>query len=375
MKRTWILISLLALSGCDHKQSPGQLPDTTAKRILGVSLSNTMMGFNPQSNPNYEVIKRAGIGWVRLGFAFPFRDKVGGEFTEQFTRDLEEARRISKLGLRIMGGTPTPGDLQYDIKNRRTAWLNAMPEWAGTVDSDRYYETYQKACEEIGRQTKGIIDLWQVSNEMDLTEFRGSLSVQQAVRFLNAGARGLKNGNPDAKADVNPASAFFEGEEILRALYGSPDSPFDFVGIDGYFGSFAPGGPAAWIEVIDRLHEITHKPVLINEWGYSSLEGSGRPLKRKVGNEVCDRQLWDRAWRKQHSPEEQAEYVRLALKIFATYPDVAGCFFYEWNDDPLCSYCGSVGCPNDCGWGLVDVHGNPKPAYYAFQAMAREYFQ
>jgi hypothetical protein len=264
--------------------------------------------------------------------------------------------------------------MAYDEKDKQTAWRTTIPAWAGSIDSDSYYETYEKACEEIGRQTRGIVDIWQVSNEMDIDVFRGPLSIEQAARFLTAGGRGVKTGNRESKADINPASLESNGEWLFRELYSKPDTPFDYAGIDGYFGSWSPGGPQDWIPVIERIYEITGKPVLINEWGYSSIQGSGKPLKQKVGNVVCEKQAWNNVWRKEHSPEEQAAYARIALKIFATYPHVVGCFFYDWGDDAVCYHCGQKECPGECGWGMVDPQGNPKPAYYVFKTLAREYF-
>jgi hypothetical protein len=313
------------------------------------------------------------MGWVRLSFDFPFDDKLGGKLNEKFLKELEEAKKVRKTGLRIMGVTPLAGAMAYDEKDKKTAWRPQIPAWAGSIDSDSYYETYQKSCEELGRQTKGIVDMWQVSNEMDIDVFRGPLSIEQAERFLTAGARGLKQGNAEAKADINPAG-LDTGEALFRALYSKPDTPFDYAGIDGYFGSWEPGGPQDWIPVIEKIHDITGKPVLINEWGYSSIQGSGKRLKQKVGNRICEMQKWDNAWGKGHTPEEQAAYAQIALKIFGTYPDVVGCFFYDWGDDAVCYHCGQKGCPSECGWGMVDSLGKPKPVYYTFNSMAHEFF-
>ncbi len=319
------------------------------------------------------MIKEAGIQWVRLSFAFPYKDKIGGTLSDDFLKDLAEAKKVHQLGLNIMGVTPLAGVMDYSKKDNKTEWTPRIPSWAGSINSDSYYVTYQKACEELGRETRGIVQMWQVSNEMDITVFRGPLSIQQAERFLLAGARGLKQGNPEVKADINPAG-LDTGEPLYRALYTIPDTPFDYAGIDGYFGSWEPGGPQDWIPVIEKIHDITGKPVLINEWGYSSLEGSGKPLGRKVGNPVCEQQKWNHEWGGGHTPAVEAAYIRIAMKIFATYPNVAGCFFYDWEDQAVCYHCGTKGCPAECGWGLLDVEGKPKPAYDAMKAMAHEYF-
>ncbi|MGO8792817.1 MAG: hypothetical protein ACLQVL_36260 [Terriglobia bacterium] len=365
LSTTLIVLSSLIASNCGTKAPVAPVPAAPVhNRILGVS---------PHSNPNYEMMKAGGIGWVRQRFAFPYEDKVGGKLSEKFLSDLEQAKKIRSLGLRIMGGAPGPGVMAYDEKDKKTAWRPRLPAWAGSVDSDTYYQTYEQACEELGRQTKGIVEMWQVANEMDIDVFRGPLSVEQAERFMIAGGQGLKKGNPDAKADINPAGLEV-GERLFRDIYSRPDNPFDYAGIDGYFGSWAPGGPQDWIPVIEKIHAITGKPVLINEWGYSSIEGSGKPLHKKIGNPVCEKQKWNNVWGKGHTPEEQAAYVEIALKIFGTYPNVVGCFFYDWGDDAVCYHCGQTNCPAECGWGMTDPQGKPKPAYDVFKRLAPAYF-
>jgi hypothetical protein len=359
-----ILSSFLLLSGCS-KPPAAPAPEVAAsKRILGVSA---------WSNPNYEMIKAAGIGWVRLTWEFPFEDRIGGKLSAEFLKKLDEAKKVRQMGLHIMGSSPLAGIMAYDPKDKKTAWRPHVPAWAGPIDSDSYYDTYQKGMEELGRQTQGIVDIWQISNEMDIDVFRGPLSIEQAERFLIAGARGVKAGNPEAKTDINPAR-LDNGERMLRDLYSMPDCPFDYVGIDGYFGTWQPGGPEEWIPVIEKIHEITGKQVIINEWGYSSLEGSGKPLKQGIGISTCQKQKWDNVWGKGHTPEVQAAYVKIALQIFGTYPNVAGCFFYSWGDDPVCYHCGRKGCPSECGWGLVDSEGKPKPAYDVFKLLAPKFF-
>src|SRR5208283_1338824 len=237
------LLSIMSVLSCSS--TPPAAPQTAAtvnKRVLGVS---------PWSNPNYQMIKDAGIGWVRLGFEFPFEDKIGGKLSDKFLKKLDEARKVKTFGLRIVGVTPLAGIMAYEEKDKKTAWRPHIPAWAGSIDSDNYYDTYEKGCEELGRQTKGLVEMWQVSNEMDIDVFRGPLSVEQAERFMIAGARGLKKGNPEAKADINPAG-LEGGERIFRDIYSKPDNPFDYAGIDGYFGSWSPGGPQDWIPVIEK---------------------------------------------------------------------------------------------------------------------------
>ena len=337
----------------------------TAKRIVGVS---------PWSNPNYDLMKEAGIEWLRLGLGFPYKDRIGGEFTGRFTGQLEKVREAARLGFRIMGISPGAGVMAWREEDGRRAWRPGIPEWAGTPADDRYYETCEQACAEIGRLTAGLVEMWQVSNEMDIETFRGPLTPEQAARFMFAEARGLKQGNPQAQTGINLAH-LDGGRWLYQQLYNRPDSPFDYAGIDGYFGSWQPGGPGDWIPVIEEIQQLTGRPVLVNEWGYSSL--GGRPAEswpEGVSGAVCKARNWRNAWKGEHTPAVQAEYTRVGLKIFATYPGVLGSFFYNWGDDAVCYHCGQADCPAECGWGLIDSEGKPKPAYYALKETVRAYY-
>ena len=339
------------------------------KRIVGVS---------PWSSPNYDLTLAAGIEWVRLGFHFPWKDRLGGEHSDIFLADLEKARGASASGLKIMGITPLAGVMAYDKSDDRTAWRPEVPMWVGSPDRAAYYEGYERACEEIGRLTRDFVPMFQVSNEMDIDVFRGTMTLEQAGHFMLAGARGLRRGNPDARPGINPASVWEESRWLYRELYCRPDTPFGFAGIDGYFGSWQRGNPQDWVPWIEEIHTITNQEVLINEWGYSSLgkvgEFDGHALPPGV-NPVCETQSWTNWWSDGHTPEVQAAYLRIGLKIFATYPHVLGSFIYCWGDDAVCYHCGQAGCPSECGWGLVDSEGKPKVGYYAVKETVDQFYR
>jgi hypothetical protein len=339
------------------------------RRIIGVS---------PWSNPNYELMREAGIGWVRLGFDFPYRSRLGGEYAEKFTEDLENARRVAGMGFKIMGVTPLAGVMAYDKGDNMTAWRPHVPEWLGGPGAEGYYDGYERGCEELGRQTRGLVQMWQVSNEMDIDVFRGPLTREQAARFMLAGARGIRKGNPEALPGINPAVVSDESRWLYRELYGRPDTPFGYAGIDGYFGSWQPGSPQDWIPWIEEIHDITKQDVLINEWGYSSLGRVAAPPKGELPpgvNAVCVGHAWTNVWRGAHDPEVQAAYLRIGLKIFATYPHVLGSFIYDWGDDAVCYHCGQADCPSECGWGIVDSQGQPKAGYYAVKETVMQYYR
>ena len=214
---------------------------------------------------------------------------------------------------------------------------------------------------------------------MDIEIFRGPMTVEQAARFLKAGTQGIKDGNPSAKTSMNPAGLGSDGRWLFTALYSKSEGLFDYAGIDGYFGSWASGGPESWRLLIVEIYRITDAPVLIHEWGYSSI---GKVKERPFGPPPkgwnswnCAEKAWFNVWKQEHSEKEQAEYVKTTLEIFAETPNLAGNFFFRWRDPPTCWQCGQPNCPAECGWGLIDNHGKPKLAYYSFKETYEEQYQ
>jgi hypothetical protein len=329
------------------------------------------------SEPDYILMKQAGIEWIRVGFPYPFKDKLHEELNPQFTERVEHAKTLRKKGFRIMGVTPLSGSFRFNQKLGKSVWHSELPEWAGGYDSDRYYEAYREGCREIGEQTAGVVQLWQVSNEMDISIFRGSMTVEQAARFMKEGSLGVKEGNPEAETSINPAGLGVDGRWLFENLYAKGDGAFDYAGIDGYFGSWAPGTPESWRPLLEEIHRIAKAPVIIHEWGYSSI---GRVKERPEGSAPegwngwnCYEKAWYNVWKREHSEAEQAEFVKAAMTLFAEVPYLAGNFFFRWRDPPTCWQCGQPDCPSECGWGLLDVKGKPKLAYYAYKEAVKSF--
>ena len=334
-------------------------------------------------DPDTALMRAAGIEWVRAGVSFPFEDPHTRSAGEAFRRSVEKIDFWRERGFEVMGITPLYGMMYAQKGSPSLRFRRFLPAWLGAVDDDAFYENMEDAMAFAARQLKGKVDFYQISNEMDITRFRGEMSMEQAARYLRACARGVKRGNPGARVGIN-TSCLTNPESIYfyQTLYAPGDDTFDYAGVDYYFGSHHPGTPYDWTAVIDRVHALTNRPVVIAEWGYSSigayLQDGWPPEPNKAPNEngefwVCARQAWAYAWKGAHTPQVQAEYFREALKIFARHEQVIGFFEYDWQDDPVC-FCGRKHCPHECGWGMVDSDGRPKPAYYAFQQAVRELF-
>ena len=328
-------------------------------------------GVVPMPDPDFKLLHEAGVEWVRLRFLFPYVDHMGGQWNKIFLQNMEVAKRFHENGFKIMGMSFRCGIKTYDNIVGFRLWKPSTPEWVGSHESDEYYENVKIACRDIGRMTADMVDIFQVSNEMDIEPFRGPLSKEQAARYLRAAATGLKEGNPKAKTSINPASPYGDGEWLLKELYGNnKDGLWDYSGIDGYFGGTEPGSPEDYKKLIDRVYELTKTPVIMHEWGYSSIGGVPDPNVKSV----CEEGNWMNAWKNEHSEQEQGEYIDTAMKIFAEHPNLAGEFFFCWSDPPVCFSCGKPKCPRECGWGVIDPDGIPKKSYGYLQNAIKNYF-
>jgi hypothetical protein len=333
-----------------------------------------MVGVSAYPSADPDLLRNAGIGWVREGFRLPFADRVGGEPTEQYVRAKEMAQTRAEQGLKVMGVSPLPGiatkERQPDGTLRPT-WRTFIPEWAGELGSEQCLRSYEDACAWLAEDLQGLVQAWQIANELDIPEFAGPLNPRQGCDLVLAGARGLKAADPSLFVGHNPAGAppayFFFGR-----LFGRDDGLIDYCGVDGYYGTWAHGGPRNWSARVSELHELTGAPVLVNEWGFSSAGEVMTPAEDRSGAPTCQLKKWRHTWGKGHTPDGQADFVAAAFEEFRSVRDaLAGVFFYRWEDQESCWQCGAPDCPAETAWGLVDLEGRPKPAYGAFRDGAR----
>jgi hypothetical protein len=84
------------------------------------------------SDPDYVLMKQAGIEWIRIGFTYPFKDRLHGELNPRFLETVEHVKTLRKKGFKIMGVTPLTGSYRFNKKIGKTVWHPELPEWAGT---------------------------------------------------------------------------------------------------------------------------------------------------------------------------------------------------------------------------------------------------
>jgi len=178
----------------------------------------------------------------------------------------------------------------------------------------------------------------------------------------------------------------------------------DYCGIDGYYGSWAPGAPGDWAARVRELHDLTGAPIVLNERSFDVRRNSkasvcGRPgafgssggvmadAERLSGVSVCQSGKWPYTWGPGHTPEGQARVaasaetrrrpsadarVRITQAFEALAPvrhALLGQFYTrrastsgEARTDPS----GSAG-------PFVDLEGAPKPSYAAYRDAVRAF--
>lgn len=334
-----------------------------------------IIGISAYNEADKKLIKEAGIGWVRQGPGFPFRERFGGTPDSGYLKNKEKMINWKKAGFKVMGVTPLPGirTRKIDAHGRvKFVWNNWSPEWMGRLGTDKYLFNYQKICSFLAEDLKGIIPLWQVANEVNIPEFSGPVDVYTAAALAVSGARGLKKADKGLFVGTNSSqlgeNAFF----VFGSLLAHPGL-VDYNGVDIYFGSWEKGGPEDFAGTIDRAYGINGKKILINEWGFSSFGGAMNKKDLASGKSVCELKKWKASWGKGHTPEGQAEYIKEIFKVLYSRRDkIMGMFFYRWEDQESCWQCKARDCPAEIAWGLVDKSGKPKPGFYAFKDGAKK---
>ena len=336
-------------------------------------MNDFIIGTSALDDANPQLLKEAGIGWIRAGFPFPFSDRIGGSLTSEYLDAKAAAQAWAARGFRLMGVTSIVGLGTYarDAQDQmHMTWKDYLPAWVGAVGSDEYLRNYQEMCAFLAHDLRGVVQMWQIANELDIPQFSGPLNLKKSCDLVLLGAQGFKSVDPSLIVSTNTG-----GSPLAYYLYGrlfaDPRCCLDYCGVDQYYGSWQDGSPDRWAARIAELYAITGVKVLVNEWGFSSAGEAMTPNEYRAvqsGAPSCQFKKWMYTWGKGHTPESQAEYVRIALESFHSQREkLLGFFFYRWEDQESCWQCGSPDCPIETAWGLVDKGSHPKPSFYTFQ--------
>lgn len=341
-----------------------------------------------------EGLAELGLNWVRMDIPYPY-DAEGKE-TQSFINYKNACAYYAEKGVYTVGITPYPAHfISAGIDVRTTEGLNAAED----------------VCAKIASALKDSVKCWQVTNEMHVAHFRAPLTSEQSWEFLISCSKGLRKGDENACIGHNSYCGEWLEKllDIEKAIGGS-----DYIGLDCYAGTWGDGDVDTYSEEIDKLYETLGIPVILMEFGYSSL---GRTLSAEQAEKETDEFLlshgfvsredaMERAdelmkfvppvlarvaagcsdadkptyilgamnhvlkhWRfdggLEHSEAGQAEFYAQLLPKLLDNPHLGGAILYCWRDTPVCFTCGQDDCPCETAWGLSRADGSRKPAYYA----------
>lgn len=342
-------------------------------------------------NDNYELLKNAGLNWVRTDIPYPF-DK-DGNVSNGYKAYKERCLRFAENGIGYIIVTPYP---------------DTFIEHGIDVTTEEGLKQAGEVCAFIAKDYAGIRTCWQITNEMHIRHFRAPLNEDQAEKFIIACMKGFKAGNPDLPVGHNSVDRSW----LDRCINIEKECDCDFTGVDIYDGTWYDGGVDTYVPWIEELYETLKKPVIVMEFGFASVGGLVEDPKgerdayvQKLGFKDYDDAIahkdefiktfpediqkrlnfcvpedqlglihvsmlhvlkkWMTDCTIPHTEEGQAQFYRELLPKLLNCECVAGAVLYCLRDSRECFFCGQDDCPCETAWGLVRLDGSIKPAYDA----------
>jgi hypothetical protein len=291
----------------------------------------------------FDRVRAAGIGWVRIDFVWAWVEPVRGKYDWRIYDAIAAAARAR--GLQVF------------------ATLAYTPPWAtdgpAVTGVPRNPADWSRFCSRAAKRYRRTIRYWGLWNEPNLPRFWSGTRQQYIDVILKTGADAIHAGNRSAKAG---------GPELAHLTAGDADW-YDWL-------------RASLLEAGDRLDFVTHHVYDSdgNRDVTSRLEANttfgGRPSLWDVVapsvKEVLESTGWlgrkpfwltETGWESARATDDrQAQYYGGLLDDWFTGRKgrdwIAKVFFYELQD-PL---------PADgFTWGVLHSDGSPKPAYDAYR--------
>jgi hypothetical protein len=313
----------------------------------------SFFGVAPQDTLNagdFAALAQARVGTMRIGFYHQAVQQVGGKCQPKAQGGCTWHALDGIVGDAAVSGTRI---LPVLIANSPPLKGRANRRWKSFVTAavKRYGPGgfFWRTFDAYGGQRLPITE-WQVHNEPNSRQFwPGRPNAREYGRLLKATTRAIRDGH--RKADVILAGMFTDAlvpiRDYLPALYRVR-------GIERFFDSIALHPYARTIQDLKRQIRVTR--------GTAKRSGD-----RKVGITVTE-MGWS-SGRGEHplmkGPNGQAKMLSRSFDLLARKRGkwkIDGVTWYalrDSNNRHLCKFCRQS--------GLLEVGGNPKPAFHAFQ--------
>ena len=313
MRSVWpfLAVLLMAVSAIRLAGAP-----VRASNDFGVNIE-----FYRDADKQAEMMAAAGVGWVRIDLAWSAAEPEAGQYDfrawDRFV-DAFEPHGIRVLFILDYGNRLYDGGLPPTTPSGRAAYA----AFAGAA----------------ARHFRGRA-IWEIWNEPNLPQFwAGAPSPAEYVALARAAAAEIRR--EDRRASIlGPAlgGGTFDYAYLYATFNQGLLDVVDAVSVHPY-GATYPEAATAFYDQVRRQMALRAPdrdiPIVVSEWGYS-VESLGR--------------------------EKQAEYLLRAINTNRK-SGIPLTIWYNWQEpiNPWHSF------------GLLDVHGQPKPAYDALTRLRAE---
>ena len=201
----------------------------------------------------YDLINEANIEWIREDMPMPFL--ADGTPDPSYLRWKEEMKEYLDNGIRVMGITPYPDEyIEIGLDPR-------IPENEAKIkEIAKFYIT----------DLRGMVDVFQITNEMGVDRFTYPLTMEEAARFIGIQLEAMNPIKGDVLIGYNLcAQALLNLPGLMKPYH----QYCDYVGVDLYLGSFENilKNINQYTFALKYVRRVTGKPVILCEFGYIGL--------------------------------------------------------------------------------------------------------
>lgn len=267
-------------------------------------------------------------------------------------------------------------DMQLMLVIDDSQWTN--PDVTGAIESlESYYENYMYR---ISSELKGLVNVYQVFNEMDVTGMRGDIANiilpgkdgkekgeydsvlwERAMASVIGALKGIKKGDPDAKTCINFA---WWHTAMIYEMYNS-GCRWDITGFDWY--SDCEEVSSIDLLINDVKKHIPDTDFMICETNYWMHPMGRDPIEKQEELKVKEKRYAGQAkW--------VAEFIQKIIELKDS--KIKSVIFYELLDEPVFERNkGSYNGESHFGFIECDENGANqvrKPAFYTLQEKIKE---
>lgn len=264
-------------------------------------------------------------------------------------------------------------DFLLEIGMKPFIELSFMPEalasgsktvfhYKGNITPPRSYEEWGQLVEELAkhlvkRYGKNEVKEWffEVWNEPNLKDFFWAGTMEEYFELYKYAAFAIKKVDPELKVG-GPATAIDAWIPELKDFCAKNNVPIDFISTHHYPTDLA-------FSTSSNMEEAMAK----------AKRGNLAERARKAYEEAYPLPLYYTEWNNSPSPRDPYHDIPYdAAFIVKTIIDIIdlplGCYSY-WTFTDIFEECGQSSLPFHGGFGLLNIHGIPKPSYRAFQIL------